>query len=183
MGQKKKKRLTPKQEGYCHSFVKLRKKSDAYRAHYDCSRMSDKTVNEKASRLHAQDNITARIDELLEPIEKQAEEDLGVTMYTQLQRLNLIASVYVSDYAKFDGENLIFNSFEDLTDEQKYCIESIRINKDGKPEIKFHSKITAIDVMNKMLGFYEKDNNQKAASLNANVQFYIPDNSRDLEED
>lgn len=57
--------LTPKQEqfakaialdGMCYS--------DAYRSAYDTKRMSDKTVNEKASLLKDEDKIRARIKEL-----------------------------------------------------------------------------------------------------------------------
>jgi hypothetical protein len=41
-------------------------KSDAYRTAYDTSRMTDKTVNEKASLLASNDKVRARIKELSE---------------------------------------------------------------------------------------------------------------------
>lgn len=57
--------LTDKQEKFAQS-VALEGMclSDAYRSAYDTSRMKDKTINEKASRLAADGNIRARIDEL-----------------------------------------------------------------------------------------------------------------------
>jgi phage terminase small subunit len=57
--------LTPKQEKFAQSIaLDGMNKSDAYRSAYDTSKMSDKTVNEKASVLASQDKITARILEL-----------------------------------------------------------------------------------------------------------------------
>lgn len=41
-------------------------KSDAYRTAYNTSRMTDKTVNEKASLLASNDKVRARIKELSE---------------------------------------------------------------------------------------------------------------------
>lgn len=57
--------LTEKQEKFAQSVVLGEMNySDAYRSAYDTSRMTDKTVNEKASLLASQDKIKARILEL-----------------------------------------------------------------------------------------------------------------------
>lgn len=57
--------LTAKQEKFAQSIaLEGMNKSDAYRAAYDTSKMTDKTVNEKASVLASQDKVTARILEL-----------------------------------------------------------------------------------------------------------------------
>lgn len=57
--------LTAKQDKFCHGIaLDGMNQSDAYRSAYDASRMTDKTVNEKASLLAAQDKIKARIEEL-----------------------------------------------------------------------------------------------------------------------
>ena len=57
--------LTAKQEKFAQSIaLDGMNKSDAYRAAYDTSKMTDKTVNEKASVLASQDKVTARILEL-----------------------------------------------------------------------------------------------------------------------
>ena len=57
--------LTPKQEAFAQAIaLEGMNKSDAYRSAYDTSKMSDKTVNEKASVLAGQDKITARVNEL-----------------------------------------------------------------------------------------------------------------------
>lgn len=43
--------------------------SDAYRHAYDTSRMSDKTINEKASLLKDKDKVRARIKELTDKVD------------------------------------------------------------------------------------------------------------------
>lgn len=57
--------LTPKQEKFVkHIVLDGMNYSDAYRNSYNTSGMSDKTINEKASRLKDEDKISARIKEL-----------------------------------------------------------------------------------------------------------------------
>jgi hypothetical protein len=61
--------LTPKQEQFAKNIaLEGMSYSDAYRSAYDTSRMSDKTVNEKASLLQGQDKIRARIKELRDEV-------------------------------------------------------------------------------------------------------------------
>ena len=57
--------LTPKQELFVKNIVlDGMNYSDAYRSAYNTKGMSDKTINEKASRLKDEDKIRARIKEL-----------------------------------------------------------------------------------------------------------------------
>lgn len=57
--------LTPKQELFCKAVVfDGMNYSDAYRHAYDTKKMTDKTINEKASLLKDNDKIRARIEEL-----------------------------------------------------------------------------------------------------------------------
>ena len=59
--------LTPKQEKFAQSVaLENMNYSDAYRSAYNTERMTDKTVNEKASLLKDNDKIKARIKELRE---------------------------------------------------------------------------------------------------------------------
>ena len=62
--------LTPKQEQFAKAIaLDGMSYSDAYRSAYDTKRMSDKTVNEKASLLKDQDKIRARIKELRDKVD------------------------------------------------------------------------------------------------------------------
>ena len=56
--------LTAKQEKYVQGIIDGMTQADAYRSAYDTSRMADKTVHEKASRLMADDKVRARLEEL-----------------------------------------------------------------------------------------------------------------------
>ena len=59
--------LTEKQERFAQAVaLEGMTYSDAYRSAYDTSRMSDKTVNEKASLLKDNDKVRTRITELRE---------------------------------------------------------------------------------------------------------------------
>ena len=59
--------LTPKQEKFAQSIaLDEMNQTDAYRSAYDTSKMSDKTVWEKASKLAADAKVRARITELRE---------------------------------------------------------------------------------------------------------------------
>lgn len=57
--------LTPKQEQFCKNIVlNGMNYSEAYKDAYDASRMTDKSVNERASRLKDEVKIKSRIQEL-----------------------------------------------------------------------------------------------------------------------
>lgn len=56
--------LTAKQEQFVKNIIDGMNQADAYRSAYDTSRMTDKTVHEKASRLMADDKVRARVQEL-----------------------------------------------------------------------------------------------------------------------
>lgn len=45
------------------------------------------------------------------------------------------------------------------------CIESIKQDRSGHIEIKLHGKDWSIDKINKHIGFYEKNNNQKQPTV------------------
>jgi phage terminase small subunit len=62
------KKLTPKQENFCLHYLELGNASEAYRNAGYSKNMSDKTVNEAASRLLKDSKVIARLNELRKPI-------------------------------------------------------------------------------------------------------------------
>ena len=83
-------KLTPKQEKFVKSIVlDGMNYSDAYRNAYNAEKMSDKTINESASRLLADPKVTARIKEL------SAEIDTPRIMSAQ-ERLEWLSNVIKS---------------------------------------------------------------------------------------
>jgi len=54
--------LTPKQEGFCQSYVETGNASEAYRKNYNVTKMQPDTINRKAKELMDNGKITARIE-------------------------------------------------------------------------------------------------------------------------
>lgn len=64
--------LTAKQEQFVQNIIQGMSQADAYRSAYNASKMTDKTVHEKASLLAGQDKVRARIKELREQLASEA---------------------------------------------------------------------------------------------------------------
>jgi len=56
--------LTPKQEGFCYSYIETGNASEAYRLNYDVSNMKDATVVNAAYKLLQKGGIRARLEDL-----------------------------------------------------------------------------------------------------------------------
>ena len=70
-------KLTDKQEKYVQGLLKGLTQRKAFKQAYDTSKMTDKSVDEKASKLLANSKVRARYDELRERLRKEA-EDKGI---------------------------------------------------------------------------------------------------------
>ena len=82
--------LTEKQERFAQAVaLEGMTYSDAYRSAYDTKRMSNKTINEKASVLASEDKITARITELRENL-------VGKKIMTAQERMEWLTEVVKS---------------------------------------------------------------------------------------
>lgn len=63
--------LTPKQEGFCHSYIETSNASEAYRLNYDASAMNANSVARKAFEVMENVKVTARIEELRKGVSKR----------------------------------------------------------------------------------------------------------------
>jgi len=95
----KKKKLTPQQERACQKFLECSNKTEAYKSAYDTSRMKDTTANRLAHRLFDQDNVQARVEELLEKRMKK----LDIKADYVLKRLIEIDTLDVAEILNDDG--------------------------------------------------------------------------------
>ena len=77
-------KLTAKQEAFCLAYIETNNASEAYRRSYDASKMKDGTVHQTASRLLADVDVTARLEQLREPVRERAQ----ITLESHLERLN-----------------------------------------------------------------------------------------------
>jgi phage terminase small subunit len=62
----------------------------------------------------------------------------------------------------------VFKTFDKLTADQLMAIESVKQDRYGQIELKLHGKQWTIDMINKHLGYYAKDNEQKKPEIEVN---------------
>lgn len=77
-------KLTAKQEAFCLAYIETNNASEAYRRSYDASKMKDGTIHQTASRLLADVDVTARLEQLRAPVRERAK----ITLESHLERLN-----------------------------------------------------------------------------------------------
>jgi phage terminase small subunit len=176
---------TIKQEAFCQAYIRLGDKSAAYREAYNCLRLKDKSVNELASKLSINIKVASRIKELQSKVAKIAEKKFEITSTEMLRHLNILRNSRIDEYVEYvefdvpvttttgKGKNMVvsttierrtelrFKTFDKLTEDQLMCVESIKQNRYGEIELKLHGKEWTIEKINKHIGFYEKDNDQK----------------------
>ncbi|MEI6865552.1 terminase small subunit [Flavicella sp.] len=188
-------RWTNKKEMFSTEYVQLDDASKAYRRAYNTAKMKDKTVNEAASRLLKDSKVAARVKGLKEIAAEIAEKEFRIDSKELLGHLNILRKSRIDQYVDFvqisvpvgiDEETqqtvcktesvLQFKPFEELTEEQLMCVESIKDTRNGI-ELKLHGKDWTIEKIAKHIGFYEKDNEQKSTS--SVTIFKLPDNGRD----
>lgn len=122
-------KLTIKQERFVQNLLVGMSQREAYKNSYNAKKMSDKTIDSKASLLFSQDKVRARYDELVEELQDEA-------IMSAKERLKWLS---------------------DLVNNKE--VERITKIINGKPvEVEIHAdfdqKIRAIDTMNKMTGEY-----------------------------
>ncbi len=157
--------LTKKQEAFAQAVITENTLSDAYRSAYDCSGMTDKSVNELASRESKSVKIASRVAELRDRLEKAADVTLDRWMREQ-------ARIAYADPLDLYNEDGSLKPLSDMSVDARASIASIDIESrfvagGDDPEeyivkkLKLHSKTAAQDSIGRALGAYEKDNKQR----------------------
>ena len=136
-------KLTKKQEKFCVEYVKTGNASEAYRRSYNISNMKSKTVNERASVLLAENKITTRVNQL-----KAVEAEK--------------AGIEIKDIT------------DQLIEIKAICMQEKKVkDKNGKEiyaQFNPNSAIKALENLAKHMGYYEKDNKQKAQSISVGFE-------------
>lgn len=89
----KKPNLTDKQEKFVQELIAGKSQREAYKLAYSVVKMTDKTVDEKACRLFAQDKIQARYNEIHDRLIKESEDECIVSAKDVLRELvNIITT-------------------------------------------------------------------------------------------
>jgi len=161
-------RLTPTRETFAQLVARGENASGAYRKAYGQGSMSNKTINEKASRLMGK--VRARVAELRAPALLQAQYTITVDLNRTLFEN---ARVAFSDIRKLFGPGgrlLDPHEWDDDTAAAVASIERVALfgkGKDGLGQIGYTTKVTlwnkgdALDKLMKNLGGYKRDKDQK----------------------
>ena len=138
-------KLTQKQENFILKYFECGNASEAYRHAYSTSKMKDKTINEQASKLLADHKITARLKELREEAQAKSE-------WNRERVLNDYARAIRVGFGDEATNHLITNGIGDGMS------ETINMEMYDTNLTAVNSALTNIA---KILGLFEKDNNQK----------------------
>lgn len=78
--------LTPKQEKFAQEVASGKSQADAYRAAFNCAKSKPNTIIQSASRLMADRNISARVEELKAKLSEKA-------LWTREESVNVLAQI------------------------------------------------------------------------------------------
>lgn len=129
--------LTPKKERFCLEILKGSNQSDAYRVAYDAENMTNKTINEEASRVMADDKVKLRIAELREDSRNIYLEKYSITLDEKLV-------AYLNDKYEAnlkDIKEVIQDKLSELLDEvdSREFKRRRGINKQGRYEVLYRA--------------------------------------------
>ena len=121
--------LTAKQEKFVRNLIEGMTQREAYKNSYNAENMADKTIDEKACLLFADEKVRARFKELQDQLAK-------ASIMTAQERL-----IYLTEIVKdIQGEKVL----EVVNGEVKEYTAPASVK----------NKLSAIDIMNKMQGEY-----------------------------
>jgi hypothetical protein len=116
--------LTPKQEKFVLGLVEGKSQRKAYEEAFDCTRMKEKTIDEKASRLFSTDKVRARYKEIIE----QSKE---IALWNRERALKELITML--DDSKLDKNyNARYNAIKELNALCKLYDEDISITDPKK---------------------------------------------------
>lgn len=100
------KKLTPKQEKFVQELVKNGGiAAEAYRAAYNTEKMKASTIERRAHDLKNNGKITARYEELMEPIRKKAEKESKVNAERIIEEYARIMNADATDFFRENGKD------------------------------------------------------------------------------
>lgn len=173
------------QELYCYLFVELDCMSAAYRQAFENYTGSDNTIYKVASNLNKQEKIQVKIKEIRELIFERNKMTLSELVHD-------LAKMVRFDMGDLYDENSRLKPVKDMPKAARQMLTGLKTTElyanlggDKIPygetkEVKFYSKLDAIDKLMRHLGGYEKDNEQQRSEV---VVFELPDNKRPLDGD
>lgn len=149
-------KLSEKQKRFVQEYlVDLNATAAAKRAGY-----SPKTASEQGARLLANVKVQEEIQKAIEKRQNRVE----ITQDRVLKELASIAFAKGTDYASIISGVVMMNDTEELTEEQKAAIVSIKQTKEGV-EVKLADKMRALELLAKHLGLLQAQEKQEDGML------------------
>lgn len=161
--------LTFKQEKFVQELIKGKSQREAYKIAYNASKMTNKTIDERASRLFNQYKVKTRYNQIKDRLIKELENECIVTTKQIIGELVSIALDDIGNYLEFrtkevtildrDGdaytENRIVIDIKDSKDINTKNISEVSLGKDGQFKFKLYQKDTALYKLAELLGLNE----------------------------
>ena len=164
--------LTSKQEAFCKEVVANGgDQSAAYRECYNASKMQDKTIWEKATVLMAEGKVSARVSELRKEVAQIAAKKFEITIEDVMALLKSYVYSDVTDFLSLDIKAVqalpieIRRLVTEFKRKEKTTVTEKGLVTETTFELKFIDKQKALDMVNRHIGYYEKDNEQQATQL------------------
>ena len=117
-----------------------------------------KTANSAGCRLLKHPEVVARLDERRRALAQKFE-------LTTEKNLQEVARIAYCDPRKIMAQDGSIKLPHELDEDTAAAIASFEVSFDGSIKYKFWPKTQALDMANKIMGNYEKDNRQKIAPL------------------
>lgn len=140
-------KLTPKQEKFIQNIVSGMSQREAYKNSYNAENMTDKTIDENASRLFNDSKVIARYKELTSKLE-------DIAIMTAKERMQLLTEI---------AKGLQKEKDVVVTPNGKV----VNVEKDAN----LTTKMKALDILNKMSGEYvQKIEADVKSDININIE-------------
>ena len=162
-------KLTINQEKFAQEVVRCGKQEEALVIAYPtCKKWQHESIRVKASRMMGKANISVRIAQL----QDEAASRNKITVDRVLKEYAKLAFTDLPGIIKFDGVKMMVEDFDNLTANQRACIQSFKVKTEqvldyddnGKPqmtpvsmvEVKLYSKQAALDKLSEFMGIGKK---------------------------
>lgn len=156
--------LTQQQEAFAQTLVKGGTQSAAYRSAYRVARMTAKQVHEEASKLAAHPKVRQRMASL-----QAAAADRSILKLEDV--LEATRRIMLSTPAGvIDAETGRVKLPHELDAATAAAVSAFEIDELGRIKYKFWDKNASIERAAKILGAFERDNEQKKAPLVGRVE-------------
>lgn len=155
--------LTQQREKFARCVAEGMSGADAYRAAFKVGRMSDKHVYDEASKLLSSPEVARRVAalqaELADRSVLKAEDVLKATRQILLASPAKLVKVWVDDDGK---QRVTWLLPHELDPDTAAAVAGVEVDDLGRVKYKFWDKNVAADRAARLLGMYQKDNDQRA---------------------